>query len=71
MPSTCAPWRCSVAAEASSSGPLPATSTRRPVSGQPCLASAWAPPAPVTPGKVQPGNGNSNSRAPVASTSAS
>ncbi len=32
---------------------------------QATLISACKPPAPVTPGSVQPGNGSNNSRAPV------
>ena len=54
-PTTCAPSRRSVAAAASSNGPVPATSTRRPRIGQPPLTSACSPPAPKTPGSVQPG----------------
>ncbi len=57
-----------LAALASSSGPEPATTRRWPASGRPPLANACRPPAPVTPGRVQPGKGSSSSRAPVQRT---
>ena len=54
------------AATESSSGPLPATMTRLPLTGKPDLTNACNPPAPTTFGKVQPGKGRNRSRAPVA-----
>ena len=53
-------------ATANSSGPVPATITRRSEIGQPPLTSACSPPAPITFGNVQPGKGRNSSRAPVA-----
>ncbi len=57
-------------AAASSSGPLPATTIRRPGSTRPALSMACAPPAVTTPGRVQPGKGSCRSYAPVASRTA-
>ena len=51
---------------ASKSGPLPASTIRLPATGQPCLASDCRPPGAKFPGRVHPGNGRNNSRAPVA-----
>ncbi|KGW97412.1 putative pyridine nucleotide-disulfide oxidoreductase [Burkholderia pseudomallei MSHR456] len=61
---TRAPAARAVASEAIRSGPLPAITTRSPRTGAPPLTSACKPPAPVTPGSVQPANGSSSSRAP-------
>ena len=69
--STCAPALRALAAAASSKGPLPAITMRWPRTGKPPLISACSAPAPVTPGRVQPGKGSSNSRAPVQRISAS
>jgi hypothetical protein len=57
-----------LAATGSSNGPDPAITTRRPRNDVPLFANACAPPTPMTPGRVQPGNGRNRSRAPVAST---
>ena len=65
MRSTWAPASRAVCAAASSSGPVPAMTMRWPRTGSPALMSACRPPAPVTPGSVQPGKGSSSSRAPV------
>src|SRR3546814_2978212 len=56
MARMCAPRACAVAAAAHSKGPLPATTIRWPSTGVPPLIKACSPPAPVTPGSVQPGN---------------
>ena len=61
---TSPPALFTVSATASSSGPLPAITTFSPFSDRPCLICACRPPAPVTPGKVQPGKGSDSSRAP-------
>ena len=64
-----APRPCAArSATASSSGPVPATTARRPAKVAPAFSRACAPPAPTTPGRVHPGNGRNSSRAPVAST---
>ena len=48
---------------------FPAITTRLPETESPDFTSACNPPAPITPGKVHPGNGKNLSRAPVARTS--
>ena len=56
-----APFPRKYAATASNKGPLPATTTRLPAIGSPALTRACRPPAPMTFGKVQPGNGRKRS----------
>ena len=72
---TMAPRFLRYAATASSSGPLPGTTTRLPAIGRPDLTSACSPPAPATCGSVQPGTAGSararRSRAPTRRTSMS
>ena len=53
-------------ATASSRGPVPATMIFFLSIGKPDFTSACKPPAPITLGSVQPGNGKKRSRAPVA-----
>ena len=65
---TSTPFFARVAATGSRSAPDPATTAVRPPSPAPVFAIAWAPPAPMTPGRVQPGKGRKSSRAPVART---
>ena len=60
------PARRICAASSHSSGPPPA-STVRPIGTRPCaLSVVCAPPALITPGRVQPGMGNGRSSEPVA-----
>ena len=62
---TWAPALRAVSAAASSRGPVPATTMRSSLTDRPPLIKACSPPAPVTPGSVQPGKGSSSSRAPL------
>ena len=66
MASIFPPARRICAASSQSSGPVPAI-TVRPAGSRPCaLSTVCAPPAVMTPGKVQPGIGNGRSCEPVA-----
>jgi NAD(P)-dependent dehydrogenase (short-subunit alcohol dehydrogenase family) len=60
------PARTSSAARTIWSGPVPASRTRFPARIRCCFSRAWAAPAVITPGKVQPGNATGRSYAPVA-----
>lgn len=59
------PLLFAVSALAKSNGPEPAITMRSFLTGVPALIKACKPPAPVTPGKVQPGKGKNSSLAPV------